>query len=111
MINVCIKQNADSNSSLQQQQQQILYLLRHNSVQEFIAWYYTIAWSEGVNNRVHVYTITSDSSLKQLISIKKQWISPRGFYFLLDTWFVFEKNADKIGLYRFKKGKLLRLIP
>ena len=38
LINVCIKQNADSNSSLQQQQQQqILYLLRHNSVQEFIA--------------------------------------------------------------------------
>jgi hypothetical protein len=38
LINVCIKKNADSNSSLQQrQQQQILYLLRHNSVQEFIA--------------------------------------------------------------------------
>ena len=37
LINVCIKQNADSHSSLQQQQQQILYLLRHDSVQEFIA--------------------------------------------------------------------------
>ena len=37
LINVCIKQNADSHSSLQQQQQHILYLLRHNSVQEFIA--------------------------------------------------------------------------
>ena len=47
LINVCIKENADSNFSLQQQQQilyfslqqqqQILYLLRHNSVQEFIA--------------------------------------------------------------------------
>ena len=62
LINVCIKQNADSNSSLQQQQQ-ILYLLRHNSVQEFIAWYYAITWAEGVNNRVHVYTITFDTSL------------------------------------------------
>jgi hypothetical protein len=36
LINVCIKKNADSNSSLQLQQQ-ILYLLRQNSVQEFIA--------------------------------------------------------------------------
>jgi hypothetical protein len=37
---LCLRRytNADSNSSLQQQQrQQILYLLRHNSVQEFIA--------------------------------------------------------------------------
>jgi hypothetical protein len=55
-----LKKYADSNSSLQQQRQ-ILYLLRHNSVQEFIA-YYTITWAEGVNNRVHVYTITSDTS-------------------------------------------------
>jgi hypothetical protein len=36
LINACIKKNADSNSSLQLQQQ-ILYLLRQNSVQEFIA--------------------------------------------------------------------------
>ena len=59
---MCTKKNADSNSSLQQQQQQqqILYLLRHNNVQE---WYYTITLAEGVNNRVHVYTITSDTSL------------------------------------------------
>ena len=59
--NVCIGKK--SNSSLQQQQQ-ILYLLRHNSVQESIAWYYAITLEEGVNSRVHVYTITSDTSLR-----------------------------------------------
>jgi hypothetical protein len=36
LINVWIIKNADSNSSLQQQQH-ILYLLRHNRVQEIIA--------------------------------------------------------------------------
>ena len=49
-----LKKNADSNSSLQQQQQQILYLLRHNSVQEFIAWYYLYNYMGGCTEYMYL---------------------------------------------------------